>query len=132
MPVTEDLPHPAKAETVLINGKNIYYESYGEGRPLLFLHGYGLSSKAWLSYVTDYIDEYQVILVDLVGHGRSDTFEGKLSIRSAGEDLKALIQYLELDKVQAIGFSYGGGCAFPACTCRSSTRRINDHYRRIR
>jgi pimeloyl-ACP methyl ester carboxylesterase len=99
---------PTKAETVIIDGKNVYYEVYGKGTPLFLLHGYTQSSKVWRDHVNDYIDEYQVYLVDLSGHGKSDAFTETLSIKKVAEDLNGLIQYLKLDKIKALGFSYGG------------------------
>jgi len=97
-----------KAETVIINGKSIYYEVYGKGTPLFLLHGYTQSSRVWREHVNDYIDEYQVYLVDLAGHGKSDAFTETISIKKVAEDLNALIQHLKLDKINALGFSYGG------------------------
>lgn len=99
---------PKKAESVSINGKTIYYEMYGEGKPLLLLHGYTQSSNSWKSYIKEYEQDYQVYLVDLTGHGRSEPFKHDLSIRSVAEDLHFLIQYLKLEKIKAIGFSFGG------------------------
>lgn len=99
---------PNHSSTIEVNGKNIYYEVYGEGKPLFFFHGYSLSSKAWQPYVNDFVDEYQVYLVDLTGHGKSDEFMNDLSIRSVAQDIDVLIQYLALKKIQAIGFSFGG------------------------
>ncbi|NQZ90124.1 MAG: alpha/beta hydrolase [Colwellia sp.] len=99
---------PTKAEVVNINGKNIYYEVYGEGTPLFLLHGYTQSSEIWRDHVNDYMNEYQVYLVDLAGHGKSDAFTETLSIKKVAEDLNMLIQHLELDKIKALGFSYGG------------------------
>jgi len=99
---------PTKAEVVIINGKSIYYEVYGKGKPLFLLHGYTQSSAAWRDHVSDYIDEYQVYLVDLSGHGKSDAFTETLSIKQVAESLNALIQHLQLDKINAFGFSYGG------------------------
>jgi len=99
---------PKKSESVLVNGKNIYYEVYGEGKPLLLLHGYTLSSKSWLPYVKDFEEEYEVYLIDLTGHGKSDIFKEDLSIKSVATDLNSLVQYLEIDKIKAIGFSFGG------------------------
>ncbi len=99
---------PRKAESVSVNGKNIYYEIYGEGKPLFLLHGYTQSSNSWKSYVKDYEKEYEVYLVDLTGHGRSEPFKQDLSIRSVAEDLNSLIKYLKLEKIKAIGFSFGG------------------------
>lgn len=103
---------PKKAESVSLNGKNIYYEVYGEGTPLILLHGYSLSSQSWLPYVADFDQEYEVYLVDLTGHGKSDPFKESLNIKSVAQDLQALIHYLELPKIQAIGFSFGGDVLF--------------------
>ena len=97
-----------KSETVSVIGKGIYYEVYGEGEPLILLHGYTLSSTSWQDYVSDFDKEYEVYLVDLTGHGKSDAFKEDLSIKSVAEDLNALLQYLKLDKIKAIGFSFGG------------------------
>ena len=99
---------PKKSESVSINGKKIYYEVYGEGKPLFLLHGYTQSTKSWKPYVKDYEDTYEVYLVDLAGHGRSEPLKEDLSIRSVAEDLNDLIKYLQLDEIQAIGFSFGG------------------------
>jgi len=99
---------PRASESVSINGKHIYYEVYGDGPPLLLLHGFTLSSKHWKPYVTDYTADYSVYLVDLTGHGRSDPFNEELSIRSVAKDLDSLITYLKLEKIKAIGFSFGG------------------------
>jgi pimeloyl-ACP methyl ester carboxylesterase len=99
---------PKKSESVSINGKTIYYEVYGEGKPLLLLHGYTQSSNSWKPYVKDYDKEYEVYLVDLTGHGKSEPFKQDLAIRSVAEDLNSLIQYLKLEKIKAIGFSFGG------------------------
>lgn len=99
---------PKKTESVSVNGKSIYYEVYGEGKPLFLLHGYTLSSESWKPYVQDFDKEYEVYLVDLTGHGMSDAFQEDLSIKAVAEDLNALIEHLQLDKIKAIGFSFGG------------------------
>lgn len=97
-----------KSESVLINDKIIYYEIHGEGKPLLLLHGYTQSSDSWKSYVKHYEKEYEVYLIDLTGHGKSEPFKQDLSIQFVAKDLNALIQYLKLDRIKAIGFSFGG------------------------
>lgn len=99
---------PKKSESVLVNGKTIYYEVYGKGKPLFLLHGYTLSSKSWLPYVEDFVEDYEVYLVDLTGHGKSEIFKEDLSIKSVAADLNELVNYLELTKIKAIGFSFGG------------------------
>ncbi len=99
---------PLKAELVPVNGKTLYYEMYGVGEPLIMLHGYSLSAKSWLPYVEDYEKDYQVYLIDLTGHGKSEPFKSSLNLNEVGEDLNALLDYLKLDSVKAIGFSFGG------------------------
>lgn len=99
---------PKKSESVSVNGKNMYYEIYGKGAPLVLLHGYTQSSKSWKAYVKDYAKEYEVYLIDLTGHGKSEPFKEDLSIRSVAEDLNSLIKYLKLEEIKVIGFSFGG------------------------
>ncbi len=97
-----------KAERVFVNNKNIYYEVYGKGTPLVFLHGYSLSSQSWRPYVKDFAENYEVYLIDLTGHGKSDAFTEDLSITNVAKDVFALLKHLELKNIQAIGFSFGG------------------------
>lgn len=97
---------------VTLNGTTIYYEVYGKGQPLFLLHGFTQSSESWLPFVAEYDNEFEVYLVDLKGHGKSGPFTEKLSIRSAAADLDALVKYLKLDSIDAMGFSYGGDILF--------------------
>lgn len=103
---------PTTSELVTVNGKKIYYETYGKGKPLFLLHGYSLSSQAWRPYVKDFYTTYQVFLVDLNGHGKSEKFKEKLSIKEVAKDFKGLLDYLQLDKIKAVGFSFGGDVLF--------------------
>jgi len=103
---------PKFFETVPINGKGIYYEVYGKGEPLILLHGYTQSSVSWKPYIDDYRNDYEIYVVDLTGHGKSDPFKNDLSVKSVAQDLNYLIKYLKLEKVKAIGFSFGGDVLF--------------------
>lgn len=108
------MPHvsPNKTEIVSVDGSRTYYEVYGSGPSLFLLHGYGLSSKSWAPYVADFAHHYTVYLVDLPGHGRSEPFKRRFSIVSAANNFNVLIDYLGLDSIRAIGFSYGGDVLF--------------------
>ncbi len=97
-----------RSASAIVNGKSIYYEVYGEGEPLFLLHGYTQSSKSWRPYVEDFKQEYEVYLIDLTGHGKSEAFKQELSIKSVAEDINALAEHLQLEKIKAIGFSFGG------------------------
>ncbi len=101
-----------KAETVTLNGKKTYYEVYGKGEPLLLIHGWGQSSKYWLPYLLDYYEDFEVYLIDLQGHGKSDIFDSNWSINTVARNVEDLIEYLELNQVKAIGLSYGGDVLF--------------------
>ncbi|MEM1121633.1 MAG: alpha/beta hydrolase, partial [Bacteroidota bacterium] len=103
---------PSKAERAFVNGKHLYYEVYGKGEPLILLHGYTLSSRMWSAFVEDFYEEYTIYMVDLTGNGKSDEFTEDLSVQSVGADLDALLAYLKLTKVKAIGFSFGGDVLF--------------------
>ncbi|MEM9000298.1 MAG: alpha/beta fold hydrolase [Bacteroidota bacterium] len=75
---------------------------------MVFLHGYTQSSVSWKPFIKDYEKEYEVYLIDLTGHGKSEAFKEDLSIRAVAKDLNSLIEYLNLDNIKAIGFSFGG------------------------
>lgn len=52
--------------------KKVYYSEVGEGRPLLLLHGNTASSNMFTDIVNDFSDKHRVILIDFLGHGKSD------------------------------------------------------------
>lgn len=98
--------------TITADGRHIYFEKYGVGDPLIFLHGYGLSSESWKSYVKDFSQDYTVYLIDLPGHGRSDNFQGDLSVKEVAEDVNKMLDKIGLKRINAIGFSFGGDVLF--------------------
>lgn len=101
-----------RADTVNINGRQTYYEVYGHGKPLFLLHGFTQSSKSWKQVIPEYYNEYEVYLVDLMGHGKSSAFTENVSLRSAAQNLLGLIEYIGLENINAIGYSYGGEILF--------------------
>ncbi len=97
----------AESGTVIVNGKHLHFEKYGVGEPLVFLHGYGLSSASWKPYVKDFTQDYTVYLIDLPGHGKSDYLHRDLSVKAVAEELNQMLTQIGLDKIKAIGFSFG-------------------------
>ena len=97
-----------KTKTVSINNIDIYFEVYGEGEPLLLLHGWTQSSAFWKEYIPAYAQKFKVYAIDLRGHGRTSPLTTGFTIQKAIKDLLALLEYLGLTKVKAIGLSYGG------------------------
>jgi pimeloyl-ACP methyl ester carboxylesterase len=105
-------PTPAKSGRVEANGVNYYYEIHGEGEPLLLLHG-GLGSIDMFGPVLPALAEgRQVIGVDLHGHGRTPLGDRKISLPDIGDDMAVLLGALGYDKVDVLGYSFGGGVAF--------------------
>jgi pimeloyl-ACP methyl ester carboxylesterase len=95
-----------------VNGINLYYETYGAGRPMILLHG-GLGSGEMFGPILPTLaDHHQVIVVDLQGHGRTADIDRPLDIRLMADDVAALIDHLDLRKPDVVGYSLGGGVAF--------------------
>lgn len=101
-----------RADTIELNGIQTYYEVYGQGDPLFLLHGFTQSSQSWNPFIAEFSNEYEIFLVDLMGHGKSSAFTEEVSVKSAARNLMDLIQYLDVEKINAIGYSYGGEILF--------------------
>jgi pimeloyl-ACP methyl ester carboxylesterase len=94
-----------------VNGINLYYETHGQGRPLVLLHG-GLGSGEMFGPVLSILAEHhQVIAPDLQGHGRTADIDRPIDIRLMAGDIAALIDHLHLDRPDVVGYSLGGGVA---------------------
>lgn len=86
----------------------MYYETYGQGEPLILLHGFTASGQQWNSYIPDYRNQFKLIIPDLRGHGRSTNPSGKFTHRQAAHDIFALLNHLGIERVKAVGHSSGG------------------------
>src|SRR5437867_11209342 len=94
-----------------VNGINLYFATYGAGRPLILLHG-GLGSGEMFGPVLPALAErHQVIAVDLQGHGRTADIDRPLDVRLMADDIAALIDHLGLDQPDLVGYSLGGWVA---------------------
>jgi pimeloyl-ACP methyl ester carboxylesterase len=96
-----------------VNGINLYYEIHGGGEPLVLLHG-GLGASEMFGAALERLAEgHRVIAVDLQGHGRTADVDRPIRLETMAEDLAALLDHLGLERVDAVGYSLGGGVAFP-------------------
>ena len=96
-----------------VNGINLYYETYGTGRPLIMLHG-GLGSGETFAPIIPMLTgaDHQVIAPDLQGHGRTADIDRPIDVRLMADDIGALIKQLNLEKPDLLSYSLGGGVAF--------------------
>ncbi len=87
----------------------IYYEVYGEGKPLVFIHGAWISRKMWARQVEHFSKEYKVIIYDVRGHGETGKSQkNRYSIELFAEDLRGLLKALSIEKPIICGLSMGG------------------------
>ncbi len=94
------------------DGCQLHYEEYGQGAPLLLVHGLGSSTLDWEEQTSVLAAHYRVIAIDLRGHGRSDKPVEHYSIAGFAEDVAALIEHLKLEPVHLVGISMGGMIGF--------------------
>ncbi len=94
-----------------VNGLNLYWESHGQGEPLILLHG-GLQSTSSCSQVIDALAKSRnVIAVDLQAHGRTSDIERPMRYQSMADDIAPLIQDLGFSNADVMGYSLGAGVA---------------------
>jgi pimeloyl-ACP methyl ester carboxylesterase len=94
-----------------INGLDLYYESTGEGAPLVLLHGGFGATGMFAPILPALAENRRVIAVDLQGHGRTADSDRPLRIESMADDIAALIAHLGLAHATVMGYSLGGAVA---------------------
>jgi pimeloyl-ACP methyl ester carboxylesterase len=87
---------------------NIRYQIEGQGETVVLLHGYLESFEIWGQFASELSKSCQVIAIDLPGHGTSDTILGEASVEVMAEAIKAVLDYLNIEKAVIIGHSMGG------------------------
>jgi len=91
-----------------VNGIRIYYEEYGEGEPLLLLHGNSCSINLFEKQIPVLSKQFRVIAVDTRGQGKSGEDGKTYTYDLFAEDMNALLDELHLDSVNILGWSDGG------------------------
>jgi pimeloyl-ACP methyl ester carboxylesterase len=94
-----------------VNGLNLYHEIYGTGRPLIILHGGVSASEVFNPILSSLAEKRQVIAVHLQGHGRTIDIDRPLSFEMMADDIAELIEHLNLETADIMGYSLGGGVA---------------------
>jgi len=100
--------NPAAGHTVALNGIKLYYETYGQGEPLLLLHGNGQSISAFSGQIPELAKHYQVIAVDTRAQGQSTNGKQTLTYDLFAEDMSALLKALNMPAAHVVGWSDGG------------------------
>jgi pimeloyl-ACP methyl ester carboxylesterase len=86
----------------------MYAEVRGTGEPLVLLHGFSGCGQAWSRVADRLAEDYQMIIPDLRGHGRSTNPSGTFTHRQSALDVYALLDQLGVKRFKAMGISTGG------------------------
>jgi non-heme chloroperoxidase len=92
------------------DGVEIFYKDWGKGQPIVFSHGWPLSSDDWDAQMLFFVNHgYRVIAHDRRGHGRSSQVSDGHDMDHYADDLAALTAHLDLKNAIHVGHSTGGG-----------------------
>ena len=95
--------------TSSFDGVQIRYECRGRGRTaLVFVHGFSCNRRHWDSQVDAFSESYQVVALDLAGHGESGRDRKVWDMHGFGEDVASVVRELGLDNIVLVGHSMGG------------------------
>lgn len=97
-----------------LNGIRIHYGEYGQGEPLILLHGNGEDHHIFDATIRYFSSHRRVIAMDSRGHGRSDWGRETLTIPLMAKDIVAFVLHQGLENVAIVGFSDGGNIALEA------------------
>jgi pimeloyl-ACP methyl ester carboxylesterase len=92
-----------------VNGLKMYYEIYGEGKPLVLIHGGGSTIQTTFGRVIPMLARHRkLIAVELQAHGRTSDRDNELSFEQDADDVATLLKNLKVLKADFLGFSNGG------------------------
>jgi pimeloyl-ACP methyl ester carboxylesterase len=96
-------------------GIRIHFKDIGEGKPIVFIHGFGASIDTWRFIVDDFKQDYRLVLLDLKGHGYSDRPpNSEYSLQDHADIVLGLMQHLGLTRAVVVGHSLGSAVAVTA------------------
>jgi pimeloyl-ACP methyl ester carboxylesterase len=104
---------PSNSGYVPVNGLKVYYEVYGEGRPIVLLHGAFMTiDMNWSQLIPELSKTRKVIAIELQGHGHTPFSDRKLSHATLASDVEGVMDYLKVDSADVVGYSFGGAVAY--------------------
>src|SRR5262245_58668244 len=104
LPATPTLPEAARSGYASVNGITIWYAVFGEGEPVLLLHGGLANSNYWGKQVPVLAKRYQVIVMDSRGHGRSSRDQQAFGYHLMASDVLGLMDFLMMYKAAVVCF----------------------------
>ncbi|MFY7734380.1 MAG: alpha/beta fold hydrolase [Bacteroidia bacterium] len=93
---------------VTLNGAKHYYEVFGNGTPLLLIHGNSTPTRGWAPQIKYFSKKYKVYSIDCRGRGKSELGKDSLTYIQQAKDMAEFIKEMKLDSVYIVGKSDGG------------------------
>lgn len=104
---------PTESGYAPVNGLKIYYEVYGEGKPLVLLHGAFMTIETnWGQLIPELSKTRKVIAIELQGHGHTPFSDRKLDQATLASDVEGVMKHLKVDSADVVGYSMGGSIAY--------------------
>ncbi|HTR29681.1 MAG TPA: alpha/beta hydrolase [Puia sp.] len=104
---------PSDSGYAPVNGGKVYYEVYGEGRPLVLLHGaFYTIGMNWGQLIPELSKTRKIIAIELQGHGHTPYSDRKLTFPTLARDVEEVMDYLKIDSADVAGYSMGGSVAY--------------------
>jgi pimeloyl-ACP methyl ester carboxylesterase len=104
---------PLRSGYAPVNGSKVYYEIYGEGKPIVLLHGaYMTIGLNWGELIPTLAKTRKVIALEMEGHGHTPISSRPLSWELLADDVVNALKELKIDSADIVGYSFGGTIAY--------------------
>ncbi|QHS54640.1 alpha/beta hydrolase [Mucilaginibacter sp. 14171R-50] len=115
---------PASSGYAPVNGITVYYEIYGQGKPLVLIHGaFYTIEMNWGQLIPELSKTRKVIAIEMQGHGHTPYSDRRLDIATLASDVEGVMDYLKVDSADIAGYSMGGSVAYQLIV--KSPKRVN-------
>jgi len=108
LPPTPALPATTRSGYAPVNGIRLWHAVFGQGEPVVFLHGGLANANYWGLQVPVVAQHYQVIVLDSRGHGRSTRDNQPYGYDLMADDVVGLLDHLKIPRAAVVGWSDGG------------------------
>ena len=104
---------PSRSGYAPVNGVKVYYEVFGQGMPIVLLHGsFYTIDMNWSQLIPELSKHRKVIAIEFQGHGHTPFSDRKLDIVTLASDVEGVMNYLKVDSADVAGYSMGGSIAY--------------------
>src|ERR1700712_1401128 len=104
---------PSASGYAPVNGIKVYYEVYGDGKPIVLLHGAFMTIEVnWGQLIPELSKTRKVIAIEFQGHGHTPFSDRKLDMVTLASDVEGVMDHLKVDSADVVGYSMGGSVAY--------------------